>query len=92
MIGQFKQCESRISNPGVIIYRDAAMIGPLTGTKYEIQLWTLSKPKYDRIFNDLSPVNGKVSGSAAKNEMVKSKLPNSVILNHFRLNPLTAVN
>jgi len=37
------------------------------------------KPKYDRIFNDLNPVNGKVSGSAAKNEMVKSKLPNSVL-------------
>ena len=38
------------------------------------------QPKYDRIFNDLNPVNGKVSGSAAKNEMVKSKLPNSVRL------------
>jgi len=37
------------------------------------------KPKYDRIFNDLNPVNGKVSGSTAKNEMVKSKLPNSVL-------------
>ena len=37
-----------------------------------------SKPKYDRIFADLQPVNGKVSGSSAKNEMVKSKLPNSV--------------
>ena len=36
------------------------------------------KPKYDRIFADLQPVNGKVSGSSAKNEMVKSKLPNSV--------------
>merc|ERR1719234_1385449 len=43
--------------------------------------WICSKdkPKYDRIFNDLNPVNGKVSGSAAKNEMVKSKLPNSVL-------------
>jgi hypothetical protein len=38
-----------------------------------------SKPKYDRIFADLQPVNGKVSGSSAKNEMVKSKLPNSVL-------------
>merc|ERR1712176_1718381 len=37
------------------------------------------KPKYDKIFNDLNPVNGKVSGSGAKNEMVKSKLPNSVL-------------
>jgi len=39
---------------------------------------TRVQPKYDRIFNDLNPVNGKVSGSTAKNEMVKSKLPNSV--------------
>lgn len=43
--------------------------------------WVVSKDKskYDRIFNELNPVNGKVSGSAAKAEMVKSKLPNSVL-------------
>ena len=37
------------------------------------------KPTYDEIFYTLSPVNGKVSGAAAKKEMVKSKLPNTVL-------------
>ncbi|KAG5263474.1 hypothetical protein AALO_G00265230 [Alosa alosa] len=37
------------------------------------------KPSYDEIFYTLSPVNGKVSGAMAKKEMVKSKLPNTVL-------------
>lgn len=37
------------------------------------------KPTYDEIFYTLSPVNGKVSGAMAKKEMVKSKLPNTVL-------------
>ncbi|XP_066504841.1 EH domain-containing protein 1a [Hoplias malabaricus] len=37
------------------------------------------KPSYDEIFYTLSPVNGKVSGAAAKKEMLKSKLPNTVL-------------
>ncbi|XP_069036712.1 EH domain-containing protein 1a isoform X2 [Lepisosteus oculatus] len=37
------------------------------------------KPNYDEIFYTLSPVNGKVSGASAKREMVKSKLPNTVL-------------
>ncbi|KAK1171415.1 EH domain-containing protein 3-like isoform X1 [Acipenser oxyrinchus oxyrinchus] len=37
------------------------------------------KPMYDEIFYTLSPVNGKVTGANAKKEMVKSKLPNSVL-------------
>lgn len=37
------------------------------------------KPSYDEIFYTLSPINGKVSGAAAKKEMVKSKLPNTVL-------------
>lgn len=37
------------------------------------------KPTYDEIFYTLSPINGKVSGAAAKKEMVKSKLPNTVL-------------
>ncbi|KAG7484759.1 hypothetical protein MATL_G00053550 [Megalops atlanticus] len=37
------------------------------------------KPSYDEIFYTLSPVNGKVSGASAKKEMVKSKLPNTVL-------------
>ncbi|XP_038149194.1 EH domain-containing protein 3 isoform X2 [Cyprinodon tularosa] len=37
------------------------------------------KPAYDEIFYTLSPVNGKVIGANAKKEMVKSKLPNTVL-------------
>lgn len=37
------------------------------------------KPTYDEIFYTLSPINGKVTGAAAKKEMVKSKLPNTVL-------------
>ncbi|XP_036404086.1 EH domain-containing protein 1-like [Megalops cyprinoides] len=37
------------------------------------------KPSYDEIFYTLSPINGKVSGASAKKEMVKSKLPNTVL-------------
>lgn len=37
------------------------------------------KPTYDEIFYTLSPINGKVSGATAKKEMVKSKLPNTVL-------------
>lgn len=35
--------------------------------------------KYDDVFAKLNPVDGKVTGAAAKAEMVKSKLPNSVL-------------
>lgn len=37
------------------------------------------KPQYDEIFKSLNPIDGKVSGTNAKAEMVKSKLPNSVL-------------
>ncbi|KAG6927590.1 EH domain containing 1, partial [Chelydra serpentina] len=37
------------------------------------------KPSYDEIFYTLSPVNGKITGASAKKEMVKSKLPNTVL-------------
>lgn len=33
-----------------------------------------SKHEYDQTFNQLSPQNGKISGAAAKQEMIKSKL------------------
>lgn len=32
-----------------------------------------------QIFNSLNPVDGKVNGANAKQEMVKSKLPNTVL-------------
>lgn len=37
------------------------------------------KPKYDEIFDALRGSDGKVAGAAAKAEMVKSKLPNTVL-------------
>lgn len=37
------------------------------------------KPKYDEVFYTLNPINGKITGASAKMEMVKSKLPNSVL-------------
>lgn len=43
--------------------------------------WVVSKDryKYDEIFQSLNPINGKITGAAAKSEMVKSRLPNSVL-------------
>jgi len=41
--------------------------------------------KWDAIFESLKPVRGKVTGSAAKKEMVKSRLPNPVLAKVWRL-------
>ncbi|KAK5639029.1 hypothetical protein RI129_011521 [Pyrocoelia pectoralis] len=43
--------------------------------------WVVSKhkPQYDTIFYGLGPMDGKITGAIAKSEMVKSKLPNSVL-------------
>ena len=45
--------------------------------------WAVStggdKQKYDRVFESLNPIDGKVTGAAAKNEMVKSKLPKNTL-------------
>lgn len=43
--------------------------------------WIVSKDrfKYDQLFDTLNPVDGKITGSSAKQEMLKSKLPNSVL-------------
>ncbi|KAJ8256633.1 hypothetical protein COCON_G00187850 [Conger conger] len=40
---------------------------------------TKYKPKYDEIFYNLSPNEGKLSGTKAKDWMVGTKLPNSVL-------------
>ncbi|KAG5837593.1 EH domain-containing protein 2b isoform X1 [Anguilla rostrata] len=40
---------------------------------------TKDKPKYDEIFYNLSPNEGKLSGTKAKGWMVSTKLPNSVL-------------
>lgn len=43
--------------------------------------WVVAKEqyKYDETFQSLNPINGKITGAAAKSEMVKSRLPNSVL-------------
>jgi hypothetical protein len=43
--------------------------------------WVVGREKYeyDDSFAKLNPINGKITGAAAKSEMVKSKLPNSVL-------------
>ncbi|XP_076166341.1 EH domain-containing protein 1-like [Ptiloglossa arizonensis] len=43
--------------------------------------WIVNKErgKYDAIFKQLEPRDGKVTGAAAKSEMLKSKLPNGVL-------------
>lgn len=46
------------------------------------------KYKYDELFEQLDPINGKISGAKAKREMVKSKLPNSVLGKVWRLSDI----
>lgn len=43
--------------------------------------WIVARERYDYddIFDTLNPIDGKITGSSAKKEMVKSKLPNSVL-------------
>ena len=43
--------------------------------------WVVSKERYkfDEIFESLNPIEGKITGAAAKSEMVKSRLPNSTL-------------
>ncbi|XP_017103181.1 EH domain-containing protein 1 [Drosophila bipectinata] len=49
--------------------------------------WICNKDKArtDGIFNGLGPVDGKISGSTAKQELIKSKLPNSVLSKIWKL-------
>lgn len=49
--------------------------------KFEIQEWVVQDKmdEYERIFQTLGPINGKVSGTVAKSEMLKSKLPNTML-------------
>ncbi|XP_030370831.1 EH domain-containing protein 1 [Scaptodrosophila lebanonensis] len=43
------------------------------------------KPQTDIIFNGLHPIDGKISGATAKQELIKSKLPNSVLSKIWKL-------
>jgi EH domain-containing protein 1 len=39
----------------------------------------------DALFETLNPIDGRISGGAAKSELIKSKLPNSVLSKIWKL-------
>ncbi|EJW75972.1 hypothetical protein WUBG_13122 [Wuchereria bancrofti] len=43
--------------------------------------WVVARERYkaDEMFDSLDPIDGKITGRAAKEHMVKSKLPNAVL-------------
>lgn len=43
---------------------------------------------YNYAFEDMNPINGKLTGAAAKAELVKSKLPNSVLGKIWKLSDM----
>ncbi len=46
---------------------------------------TKERSKWDAIFRQLGPINGKITGSVAKKEMIKSRLTNPVLAKIWRL-------
>jgi hypothetical protein len=50
-------------------------------------VWIVNKTRKeaDETFTTLNPVGGKITGSSAKLELIKSKLPNSVLAKVWRL-------
>uniref|UniRef100_A0A915IT48 Uncharacterized protein n=1 Tax=Romanomermis culicivorax TaxID=13658 RepID=A0A915IT48_ROMCU len=52
--------------------------------------WVVSKDrcKYDEIFETLHPLDGKITGAAAKSHMVKSKLPNTTLGKIWKLSDI----
>ncbi|XP_053133258.1 EH domain-containing protein 1 [Hemicordylus capensis] len=84
-----RQEEAQLATPGV---KGGAFEGSLNGPfgpgygegageGIDDAEWVVGrdKPSYDEVFYSLSPVNGKITGASAKKEMVKSKLPNTVL-------------
>ena len=49
--------------------------------------WIVDRDRadYDKSFSNLNPTGGKISGASAKQELIKSKLPNSVLAKVWRL-------
>jgi EH domain-containing protein 1 len=43
------------------------------------------RSEYDKTFSNLNPTSGKISGATAKRELIKSKLPNSVLAKIWHL-------
>ena len=49
---------------------------------------TKERSKWDSIFHQLGPIKGKLTGSTAKREMIKSRLPNPVLAKVWRLSDI----
>ncbi|XP_026677090.1 LOW QUALITY PROTEIN: EH domain-containing protein 1-like [Diaphorina citri] len=68
------------------------VITPFSNRRSEYSLeeseWCIAKEKYDLIFNKLAPNNGKITGTVAKAQMMKSKLPNSVLGKVWKLSDI----
>ena len=60
-------------------FASGACMGAQLGSESTRWVVEPEKPKFDMIFDSLNPVEGKLSGAKAKREMVKSKLPNTVL-------------
>lgn len=60
-------------------FMEGSTEGIYEGADDEEWVVTRDKPKYDEIFYTLAPTDGKLSGTKAKNWMVTTKLPNSVL-------------
>jgi len=54
-------------------------VGIQEGSDEGVWIVQRDKPKYDEIFHSLEQESGKVTGRAAKEEMMKSHLPNKVL-------------
>ncbi|XP_027199244.1 putative achaete scute target 1 [Dermatophagoides pteronyssinus] len=60
------------------------------GSMEPSHVWIVDKdkPKYDEIFNNLNPIDNKITGAAAKTEMIKSNLPNTILSRIWKLSDL----
>ena len=49
--------------------------------------WIVGREKgeYDKIFQDLDPIEGKVTGAKAKGHLIKSQLPNTALAKIWKL-------
>lgn len=60
-------------------FASGACQGAALGAGSDVWVVEEFKDEYDKIFKSLGPKGGKVNGAAAKREMVKSKLQNTVL-------------
>jgi len=74
-------------NPFSNKWGEGVMAGMDYGTGHEGKTWIVDEKKatYDEMFIKLSPMNGKINGTEAKKEMIKSKLPNTALAKVWRL-------